>query len=87
MRKEASTALQNPVYAWDGKLWHVGGGNGTRARARCKCVSRAEAVELARLEHEQGGHWHHDAIKLTLMDRYHSPKLDKSIVKAILDCA
>jgi len=50
-------------------------------------MSRVEAVELAWLEHEQGGHWHHDTIKLALMDQYHSPKLDESIVKAILDCA
>ena len=40
----------------EGKLWFVGGGSGTRARARHKCMSRVEAVELAWLEHEQGGH-------------------------------
>jgi transposase InsO family protein len=71
----------------DGKLWFVGGGSGTRARARRECVSRAEAIELAKAEHEQGGHWHRDAMKLALLDRYHSPKLDESIVKAIMDCA
>ena len=58
-----------------------------RARARRKCVSKAEAVELAWLEHEQGGHWHWDAIKLSLADRYHSPKMDESIIKAIMDCS
>jgi len=52
----------------EGKLWFVGGGSGTRARARRECVSKAEAVELAQLEHEQGGHWHWDAIKLSLAD-------------------
>ena len=71
----------------DGKLWFVGGGSGTRARARRECVSKVEAVELARVEHEQGGHWHRDAIKMALLDRYHSPKLDESIVKAVLECA
>ena len=71
----------------DGKLWFVGGGSSMRARARRECVLRAEAVELAKLEHEQGGHWHRDAMKLALLDRYHSPKLDESIVKAIMDCA
>ena len=71
----------------DGKLWFIGGGSGTRARARRECVSRVEAVQLAQLEHEQGGHWHRDAIKLALADRYHSPKLDESIIKAIMDCA
>jgi len=67
----------------DGKLWFVGGGSGTQARVRHECVSRTEAVELAQLEHEQGGHWHQDAIKLALTDHYHSPKLDKSIIRAI----
>jgi len=44
-------------------------------------------VELARVEHEQEGHWHRDAMKMALLDRYHSPKLDESIIKAIMDCA
>ena len=70
-----------------GKLWFVGSGSGTQAQARRECVSRAEAFKLAKLEHEQGGHWHHDAMKLVLLDHYHSPKLDESIVKAIMDCA
>jgi len=35
----------------EGKLWFVGGGSGMRARARRECVSKAEAVELAQLEH------------------------------------
>ena len=70
-----------------GKLWFVGGGSGTRARDRRDCVSRVEAVELAKIEHEQGGHWHRDATKIVLLDRYHSLKLDESIVKAIMDCA
>ncbi|KIK00109.1 hypothetical protein K443DRAFT_58848, partial [Laccaria amethystina LaAM-08-1] len=67
-----------------GKLWFVGGGSGTRARDRRECVSRTEAVKLAKIEHEQGGHWHRDAMKIALLDRYHSPKLDESIVKAIM---
>jgi len=71
----------------EGKLWFVGGGSGTCARARRECVSRAEAITLAKLKHEQGGHWHCDVMKMALLDRYHSPKLDVSIVKAILDCA
>lgn len=70
----------------DGKLWFAGGGSGMQARARHKCVSRAEVVELAWLEHEQGGHWHRNTIKLALTDHYHSPKLDKLIIKVILDC-
>ena len=71
----------------EGKLWFIGGSSGTQAQARRGCVSRVEAVELAKQEHEQGGHWHRDAIKMALMDCYHSPKLDELIVKAITDCA
>jgi len=71
----------------DGKLWFVGGGSGTQVRSRRECVSRAEAIKLAKVEHEQGGHWHRDAMKLALLDQYHSPKLDESIIKAITDCA
>ena len=70
----------------EGRLWFIGGGNKTRARSRRECVTRVEAVELARKEHEDGGHWHRDSIKLALMDRIHSPALDSSIVKAILGC-
>ena len=71
----------------DGKLWHVGGGTKAWAKARRECVTQEEAVELARKEHEQGGHWHRDGIKITLTDSVHSLKLDQSIVKAIMDCA
>ena len=71
----------------DGKLWYVGGGTGARAVARRECITGEEAVELARIEHEKGGHFHRDLIKMALLDRIHSPKLDQSIVKAISDCA
>ena len=70
----------------EGKLWFIGGGNKIRARSRRECITKAEAVQLAKKEHEDGGHWHRDNIKLTLMDKIHSPALDSSIVKAILDC-
>jgi hypothetical protein len=46
-----------------------------------------EAIELARKEHEGGGHWHRDNIKLALLDKVHSPALDSSIVTAISNCA
>ena len=70
----------------DGKLWFVGGGSGAQVQARRECVSKVEAVELAKIKHEQGGHWHRDTMKLALLDRYHSPKLDEFIIKAIMDC-
>ena len=71
----------------DGKLRHVGGGTKARVKARRECVTQEEAVELARKEHEQGGHWHRDGIKIALVDSIHSPKLNQSIVKAIMDWA
>jgi hypothetical protein len=71
----------------EGKLWFIGGGTGARARPKCECVTKAEAVELARQEHAANGHFHWDSIKMRLLDRIHSPKLDESIVKAIMTCA
>jgi hypothetical protein len=65
----------------EGKLWYVGGGTGTRAVARRECVTKEEAMELARVEHEKGGHFHRDLIKIALLDRIHTPGLDQSIVK------
>jgi hypothetical protein len=69
-----------------GKLWRVGGGTGNRVVAKRECVTRAEAVDLAKTEHEQNGHWHRDSIKLALMNRVCSPGLDRSIVTAIEQC-
>ena len=71
----------------EGKLWFIGGGTRTRAVARRECITKEEAVELARIEHEKGGHFHRDLVKIALLDRIHTPSLDQSIVKAIADCA
>ena len=71
----------------DGKLWYMGGGTPTRAVARRECITREEAVELAKAEHEKGGHFHHDLMKMALLDKIHTPHLDQAIVKAISDCA
>ncbi|KAJ3507688.1 hypothetical protein NMY22_g16851 [Coprinellus aureogranulatus] len=70
-----------------GKLWYIGGGTKIRAVSRRECVTKAEAVELARQEHENGGHWHRDGIKIALLDRIHRPGLDEIIVLAISSCA
>lgn len=69
----------------EGKLWRIGA-MGPRARARVECVTKAEAVELARIEHEQHGHWGRDAVKQALLDKIWSPKLDASILRAISLC-
>jgi len=39
----------------DGRLYRIGDGEvNTRARPRLECVTREEAVELARIEHTEG---------------------------------
>ena len=55
--------------------------------ARRECITREEAVELAKAEHEKGGHFHRDLMKMALLDKVHTPHLDQAIVKAISDCA
>ena len=49
----------------EGKLWFVGGGTWAQEVARRECVTKEEAVELARKEHEKGGHFHHDLINFS----------------------
>jgi hypothetical protein len=70
----------------DGRLWYIAGGTRARAKSRQECVTQEEAGQLAKEEHEKGGHWHRDSIKISLLDKIYSPKLDQSIVKAIVDC-
>ena len=70
----------------EGKLWFVGGGMRAQAVARRECVTREEAVELAKKEHKKGCHFYHNLIKIVLLNRIHTPGLDQSIIKAILDC-
>ncbi|KZP06436.1 hypothetical protein FIBSPDRAFT_764409, partial [Athelia psychrophila] len=67
-----------------GKLWRIGDGRTTRSRPRVECVSQAEAVELAKVEHVENGHWRRDLIKLKLADKICSPRLEKSVTRAIL---
>ncbi|KAG2752850.1 hypothetical protein P692DRAFT_20670250, partial [Suillus brevipes Sb2] len=71
----------------EGKLWRLRSSNTSRAKSRVECVTKEEAKELAKQTHSDGGHWGRDAIKLTLLDRICSPKLDASILEAIKDCA
>jgi hypothetical protein len=69
-----------------GKLWRTKGGLKRRARTKLECVTQAEAIELARAEHDRGGHWHCNTIKINLTDHIWSPGLDTSITTAIQDC-
>ena len=71
----------------DGKLWYVGEGTPTRVVARRECITREEAVELAKAEHEKGGNFHRDLMKMALLDKIHTSHLDQAIIKAISDCA
>ncbi|KAJ3912377.1 hypothetical protein F5877DRAFT_54136, partial [Lentinula edodes] len=66
------------------RLWKVGGNAGIRERARVECVTQKEAIVLAKAQHGEAGHWGRDAVKLALMDRIWSPKLDESIMEAIV---
>ncbi|OJT14657.1 Retrovirus-related Pol polyprotein from transposon opus [Trametes pubescens] len=70
----------------EGKLWRTRGGTTACARARVECITRAEAVERAREQHAQHGHWGHDIIKIAMLDKYWSPKLDVSILEGIKHC-
>jgi hypothetical protein len=70
----------------DGRLWRIGDGKTTCARARLESVTKEEAKSMACSEHEAGGHFGRDLIKIALLDRICSPRLDKSIMAAIVEC-
>ena len=70
----------------DGRLWRVMSGHSTRARSRVECVTREEATQLAKLEHESKGHWQQDSVKKSLPDHIWSPGLNASIIKGVTDC-
>ena len=69
----------------DGQLWRIGDGS-ARARVKLECVMQEEMVALAWEEHQNNGHFHRDNIKVNLLDRITSPRMDQSITRAILDC-
>ena len=52
----------------NGCLYRIGDGKSTCARPRLECVTQEEAVELAWIEHEKGGHFGRDLIKISLLD-------------------
>ena len=57
-----------------------------RARSKVECITKEEAIGLARHEHTENGHWGRDSVKKALMDRIWCPNLDSSIVTAISEC-
>ena len=84
-KKRARHRAQDFMIA-EGKLWRVADGRTSRARARLECVTQPEMVDLAKKEHESGGHFKRDMVKLELMDKYYGTRVDQAIVKAISDC-
>lgn len=71
----------------NGRLWRIYGRNSIRPRSKTECITREEAEQHATGLHNSGGHWGRDAMKIALMDKYHSPKLDISVMNAITKCA
>lgn len=55
--------------------------------SKVEYVTQEEAKTLAMRQHNEGGHWGRDTIKIILIDQIYSPKLDTSIMAAIRECA
>jgi hypothetical protein len=70
----------------DGKLWRIADGRTSRARARLECVTQVEMAELAQIQHETGGHYMRDMVKIALLDKYSGSRVDQAIVKGINNC-
>ena len=83
-RKRAAHRAEG-YFIEDGRLWKLGGATPTWAVPRRECVTKKEATQLAREEHEKI-HLHRDLIKIQLLDKIYSPLLDASISKAIQEC-
>jgi hypothetical protein len=69
----------------DDKLWHLGGSTLLHAVYQQECVTKLEAMELARQEHAKL-HMHCDVIQMQLLYKICSPFLDTSITNVILEC-
>ena len=50
-----------------------------------ECITKLEAVKLARVEHKKL-HMHRDSLQNQLLNKIHTPLLDVSIATAILEC-
>ena len=83
-RKKAAHHAEG-YFIEEGKLWKLGGYTPSRATARRECVTKAEATQMARIEHSKL-HMHRDMLRNQLLDNTHSPLLDASISTAILEC-
>ena len=68
------------------KPWRIDDSKSTRACTKLEWITQEEAREMAYFEHKKNGHFRHDLIKILLLDQICSPKLNKSIVSAIIEC-
>ena len=68
----------------DEKLWKLGSFTPARATARRECITKQEAVELARTKHNKL-HMHHDVLQNQLLDKVLTPFLNTSIATTILE--
>jgi transposase InsO family protein len=85
-RKKRAQHRAKDYFIEDDKLWKVSDGRSVRGEARRECVSQEEAKALAWEVHRNNSHFHRDSIKVELLTRIVSPKLDKSITQAIVEC-
>ena len=69
----------------EGKLWKLGRYTPSRATVCHECITKVEAMQMARVEHSKL-HMHRDMLRNQLLDKIHSPLLDASISMAILKC-
>ena len=83
-RKKAAHRTKG-YFIKEGKLWKLGRYTPSRATVRRECVTKAEATQMARIEHSKL-HMHRDMLRNQLLDKIHSPLLDASISMAILEC-
>lgn len=69
----------------EGKLWKLSRYTPLRATAHRECITKVEAMQMARVEHSKL-HMHGDMLQNQLLNKIHSPLLDASISRAILKC-
>ena len=84
-RKRAARHAEG-YFVEDSKLWKLGGYTPSRATTHWECITKLEATQLARVEHEKL-HLHRDLLQNQLLDKIYSPLLDASITTAILECS
>ncbi|KJA12580.1 hypothetical protein HYPSUDRAFT_107971, partial [Hypholoma sublateritium FD-334 SS-4] len=83
-KKKRARHRAQEYFIEDNRLWKLGSSKSIRGEAKRECISQEEATDLAREIHRQNGHFHRDNVKSNMLTKFVSPKLDASIVGAIL---